>query len=188
MWPVAAGVLARSAKGRAVHCTGLSLRHYKASRPTESMLILGGVGIALGAVGAQHVLQAYKNKVVASKGENSSGASQSTDASGGAADQNKSSAQDASMDGAFASITNSWAEFKKSFFAKGYYDGGFEDKMSRREAALILGVRESATAERIKEAHRRILLLNHPDRGGSALLAAKINEAKDLLLKGTGQK
>ena len=56
--------------------------------------------------------------------------------------------------------------------------------MSRREAALILGVRESSSAERIKEAHRRILLLNHPDRGGSAYMAAKINEAKDLLLKG----
>jgi curved DNA-binding protein CbpA len=56
--------------------------------------------------------------------------------------------------------------------------------MSKREAALILGVRESASAERIKDSHRKILLLNHPDKGGSAYLAAKINEAKDLLLKG----
>ena len=56
--------------------------------------------------------------------------------------------------------------------------------MTKREAALILGVRESATAERIKEAHRRILIINHPDKGGSAYLGAKINEAKDLLLKG----
>ncbi|CAM9986622.1 unnamed protein product [Phaeothamnion confervicola] len=56
--------------------------------------------------------------------------------------------------------------------------------MTRREAALILGVRESATPQRIKEAHRRILMLNHPDKGGSKLMAAKINEAKEMLLKG----
>ncbi|KAH0624183.1 hypothetical protein JD844_007669 [Phrynosoma platyrhinos] len=41
----------------------------------------------------------------------------------------------------------------------GYYRGGFEVKMTKREAALILGVR----------------------RGGSPYVAAKINEAKDLL-------
>ena len=56
--------------------------------------------------------------------------------------------------------------------------------MSRREAALILGVRESAANERIKEAHRRVLRINHPDMGGSAFVAAKVNEAKELLLKG----
>ena len=59
-----------------------------------------------------------------------------------------------------------------------------EDKMTKREAALILGVRESASLERIKDAHRRILINNHPDRGGSPYIAAKVNEAKDFLLKG----
>lgn len=35
-------------------------------------------------------------------------------------------------------------------FGKKFYEGGFEDKMTRREAALILGVRESAAPQRIK--------------------------------------
>ena len=106
-----------------------------------------------------------------------------------------------------------------SLFAKRFYEGGFEDKMTRREAALILGVRyvwrvgwdwvggeagegealvewaflimtfppcfpflqinrESANPQRIKEAHRRILMLNHPDTGGSTYLASKINEVR----------
>jgi len=62
--------------------------------------------------------------------------------------------------------------------------GGFEPKMTRREAALILGIRESAPKDKLKEAHRRIMVANHPDRGGSPYLASKINEAKDILEKG----
>ena len=56
--------------------------------------------------------------------------------------------------------------------------------MTKREAALILGVRESSSAQRIKEAHRKIMVLNHPDAGGSTYMSGKINEAKELLLKG----
>jgi DnaJ family protein C protein 19 len=78
------------------------------------------------------------------------------------------------------------ASFFASLFARGFYEGGFEDQMTRREAALILGVRETATREKIREAHRRMALLNHPDTGGSPFLAQKINEAKELLLGGRG--
>jgi len=69
-----------------------------------------------------------------------------------------------------------------------YYEGGFEDTMTRREAALILGVRESASPARVKDAHRNLLILNHPDTGGSTFLAGKLNEAKELLLKGKSQR
>ena len=43
--------------------------------------------------------------------------------------------------------------------------GGFQSQMTRREAALILGIRESAAEERVKEAHRKIMIANHPDAG-----------------------
>lgn len=75
--------------------------------------------------------------------------------------------------------------FAKWFGSGGkYYEGGFDDEMTRREAALILGVRESSNVQRIKEAHRNLLILNHPDTGGSTYVSGKINEAKELLLKG----
>mgnify|MGYP006092760255 FL=1 len=78
------------------------------------------------------------------------------------------------------------AKPKEDTFGKNFYKGAFEPKMTRREAALILGVRESAGKDRIKEAHRRVLMLNHPDTGGSTLLATKINQAKELLVGGGG--
>ena len=37
--------------------------------------------------------------------------------------------------------------------------------MTRREAALILGVPPTAKPNKIKEAHKRIMIANHPDRG-----------------------
>ncbi|XP_070694428.1 dnaJ homolog subfamily C member 15 [Pempheris klunzingeri] len=66
-----------------------------------------------------------------------------------------------------------------------YYKGGFEQKMSRREACLVLGISPTSTKAKVREAHRRVMVLNHPDKGGSPYLAAKINEAKDLMEKET---
>uniref|UniRef100_A0A8C3KA26 Mitochondrial import inner membrane translocase subunit TIM14 n=1 Tax=Calidris pygmaea TaxID=425635 RepID=A0A8C3KA26_9CHAR len=68
----------------------------------------------------------------------------------------------------------------KSAFS-GYCRSGFEPKMTKREAALIPEVSPMANRSKIREAHRHIVLLMHPEKGGSPAVAAKINEAKDLL-------
>ena len=54
--------------------------------------------------------------------------------------------------------------------------------MSRAEALKVLGLEAQATEAEIRAAHRRLILQNHPDKGGTSYLAAKVNEAKDVLL------
>ena len=73
-------------------------------------------------------------------------------------------------------LVQSWENAK-------YYRGGFEGKMTRTEAFRILGISSNSTQKTINARHKKIMLLNHPDRGGSPYMAAKINEAKDLINK-----
>ena len=68
---------------------------------------------------------------------------------------------------------------------QGYrHDHGASSKsgLSEGEAAALLGVSVDATPMQIKSAYRKLMLKHHPDKGGSAEYAAKLNTARDILM------
>ena len=61
---------------------------------------------------------------------------------------------------------------------------GPRSDMTREEALAVLGLADGASEEEIRAAHRRLIRRTHPDAGGTADLAARINRAKDVLVGG----
>jgi DnaJ family protein C protein 19 len=57
------------------------------------------------------------------------------------------------------------------------------NKMSVDEARQILGVKPNASKDEITSAFKKLMLINHPDKGGSEYIAAKIIHAKQTLIK-----
>lgn len=60
--------------------------------------------------------------------------------------------------------------------------------MSPEDARRLLGVSETATLTEIRDAHRRLIQRVHPDKGGSAELARRVNVARDTLVAETNRR
>ena len=77
-----------------------------------------------------------------------------------------------------------WRENSQSDSTTGSGRRGWSTgKMTEEEAYQILGVQPGASAKDIGLAHRSLMKKLHPDQGGSTYLAARVNEAKDVLLR-----
>src|ERR1700761_8297039 len=76
-----------------------------------------------------------------------------------------------------------WRENAQRNTAGGQRSAAASGKMTDEEAYQILGLKPGAGRDEIGRAHRTLMKKLHPDQGGSTYLAARVNEAKDTLLR-----
>jgi hypothetical protein len=75
-----------------------------------------------------------------------------------------------------------WSEHAQGDAAAGR-PAASSGKMAEQEAYQILGLESGASTDDIARAHRTLMKKFHPDQGGSTYLAARINEAKEVLVR-----
>lgn len=75
-----------------------------------------------------------------------------------------------------------WRDHAEPGVGKGQGAAPGSGAMTKQEAYQILGLEAGASSADVRKAHRRLMQRLHPDLGGSSFLAARINEAKDVLL------
>jgi len=76
-----------------------------------------------------------------------------------------------------------WRENAERNTAGGQRRAASSGKMTDEEAYQILGLQPGSSRDEIGRAHRSLMKKLHPDQGGSTYLAARVNEAKDILLR-----
>jgi DnaJ domain len=76
-----------------------------------------------------------------------------------------------------------WRQNAQGDAAGGQRRAASSGKMTDEEAYQILGLQPGAGRDDISRAHRALMKKLHPDQGGSTYLAARVNEAKDTLLR-----
>jgi DnaJ-domain-containing protein 1 len=76
-----------------------------------------------------------------------------------------------------------WRQDAQGNTAGGQGRAAASGKMTNEEAYQILGLQPGAGRDEIGRAHRALMKKLHPDQGGSTYLAARVNEAKDTLLR-----
>jgi hypothetical protein len=87
-------------------------------------------------------------------------------------------------------LLEAWLDRADPDWRQGDEDGGAEGArpasgagpMTRQEALAVLGLADGASEADIRAAHRRLMRAAHPDGGGSDWMAARVNEARDVLL------
>lgn len=80
------------------------------------------------------------------------------------------------------SAHSGWRDHAEENTTRNHGASPYSERISRDEAYRVLGLEPDASDEDIRKAHHRLIKRVHPDRGGSAVLTAQINEARDRLL------